>query len=68
MSSETFVQRWQNINEQAILGGGQARIDKQHANNKLTARERLQLLFDEGTFQEYDKYVTHRCHDFGMEK
>lgn len=51
-----------------MLGGGQKRIDKQHANHKLTARERLELLFDTGTFVEYDKYVTHRCHDFGMEK
>jgi acetyl-CoA carboxylase carboxyltransferase component len=50
------------------MGGGQKRIDKQHASHKLTARERLELLFDHGSFVEYDKYVTHRCHDFGMEK
>jgi len=47
---------------------GQDRIDKQHKGHKLTARERMHLLFDPGTFFEYDKYVTHRCHDFGMEK
>lgn len=63
-----FQQRFQKIQEEALLGGGQKRIDKQHASNKLTARERINLLFDEGSFVEYDKYVTHRCHDFGMEK
>lgn len=51
-----------------MLAGGEKRIEKQHANNKLTARERMNLLFDEGTFTEYDKYVVHRCHDFGMDK
>jgi acetyl-CoA carboxylase carboxyltransferase component len=51
-----------------LLGGGIKRIEKQHATNKLTARERINLFFDQGTFQEYDKYVTHRCYDFGMEK
>ena len=50
-----------------MVGGGDKRIQKQHDQNKLTARERLDLLFDKGTFQEYDKFVTHRCHDFGME-
>ena len=54
--------------EQARLGGGQARIDKQHQKGKLTARERLELLLDEGSFEEYDMYVTHRCTDFGMEQ
>jgi len=50
------------------MGGGQQRIDKQHSNHKLTARERLELLFDDGSFVEYDRYVTHRCTDFGMDK
>ncbi len=53
---------------QARLGGGQKRIDSQHAKGKLTARERLELLLDEGSFEEYDAYVTHRSHDFGMEE
>lgn len=44
------------------------RIEKQHAQHKLTARERIDLLFDQGTFVEYDKFVTHRCTQFGMEK
>ena len=52
---------------QARLGGGQARIDKQHAKGKLTARERLDVLLDDGSFEEYDMYKTHRCTDFGMQ-
>ena len=53
---------------QARLGGGQARIDKQHAKGKLTARERLDVLLDDGSFEEYDMYKTHRCTDFGMQE
>ncbi|WP_306257511.1 acyl-CoA carboxylase subunit beta [Pararhizobium sp. IMCC21322] len=49
------------------LGGGQRRIDAQHAKGKLTARERLEVLLDEGSFEEYDMFVQHRCTDFGME-
>jgi len=60
--------RWKEIQKEALMGGGQKRIDKQHANHKLTARERIELLFDHGSFVEYDKYVTHRCHEFGMQK
>ncbi len=52
---------------EARLGGGQKRIDAQHAKGKLTARERLDVLLDEGSFEEYDMYKTHRCTDFGME-
>ena len=51
---------------EAQLGGGQDRIDAQHAKGKLTARERIELLLDEGSFEEYDMFVTHRCTDFGM--
>ena len=54
--------------EQARLGGGQRRIDSQHAKGKLTARERIDLLLDEGSFEEYDMFVTHRCNEFGMEE
>jgi len=50
----------------AGLGGGQARIDSQHAKGKLTARERIELLFDAGSFEEWDMFVEHRCTDFGM--
>ncbi|WP_173933860.1 acyl-CoA carboxylase subunit beta [Chelativorans sp. Marseille-P2723] len=51
---------------EARLGGGQKRIDGQHAKGKLTARERIEVLLDEGSFEEYDMYVTHRATDFGM--
>ena len=51
----------------ARMGGGADRIAKQHAKGKLTARERIELLLDEGSFEEYDMFVTHRCTDFGME-
>jgi len=53
---------------EARLGGGQRRIDNQHAKAKLTARERIELLLDEESFEEFDMFVTHRCTDFGMEK
>ncbi|WP_374636899.1 acyl-CoA carboxylase subunit beta [Paracoccus sp. (in: a-proteobacteria)] len=53
---------------EARLGGGQRRIDAQHARGKLTARERLELLLDEGSFEEFDMFVRHRSTDFGMEK
>ena len=52
----------------ARLGGGQKRIDAQHQKGKLTARERLALLLDEGSFEEYDMFVQHRCTNFGMDK
>jgi acetyl-CoA carboxylase carboxyltransferase component len=52
---------------QSTQGGGQARIERQHAVGKLTARERLDLLLDKGSFVELDRFVTHRSHDFGME-
>ncbi|HRP89044.1 MAG TPA: acyl-CoA carboxylase subunit beta [Edaphocola sp.] len=51
----------------ALLGGGQKRIDSQHSKGKLTARERIQLLMDEGSFEEIGMLVKHRCSDFGME-
>ena len=53
---------------EARLGGGQDRIDKQHAQGRLTARERIDLLLDADSFEEFDMFKTHRCHDFGMEK
>ncbi|MCL4066814.1 acyl-CoA carboxylase subunit beta [Pseudomonas sp. GX19020] len=52
----------------ARAGGGQRRIDAQHAKGKLTARERIGLLLDEGSFEEFDMFVAHRCTDFGMEQ
>jgi propionyl-CoA carboxylase beta chain len=55
-------------NQEALLGGGQARIDAQHKKGKLTARERIQLLVDEGSFEETGKFVMHRTKDFGLDK
>ncbi len=55
-------------NREALKGGGRERTEKQHAANKLTARERLEILLDNGSFTEIDKMVKHRCYDFGMEK
>uniref|UniRef100_UPI004047D611 acyl-CoA carboxylase subunit beta n=2 Tax=Roseivirga sp. TaxID=1964215 RepID=UPI004047D611 len=55
-------------NEEALLGGGQKRIDAQHKRGKLTARERIELLLDEGSFEEIGKFVEHRATDFGLEK
>jgi propionyl-CoA carboxylase beta chain len=55
-------------NLEAEQGGGSERVQRQHQQGKLTARERVELLLDEGSFQELDKLVTHRCIDFGMEK
>ena len=54
VQGQTFVERLDQIKQEALLGGGQARIDKQHSNHKLTARERMELLFDKGSFVEYD--------------
>jgi propionyl-CoA carboxylase beta chain len=57
-----------DLERQAELGGGEERRRRQHAAGKLTARERIDLLFDPGTFEEIDKLVTHRCRDFGMDR
>ena len=54
--------------ETARQGGGAQRIEAQHAKGKLTARERLSLLLDEGSFEEYDMFIRHRCHNLGMDK
>ena len=54
--------------EQARLGGGEKAIEKQHARGKYTARERIDMLVDKGSFEEYDMFKLHRCHNFGMEK
>jgi propionyl-CoA carboxylase beta chain len=55
-------------NAEALLGGGEKRIDAQHKKGKLTARERVTLLLDEGSFEEIGKFVMHRCKDFGLDK
>ncbi len=60
------LERLARLREQSRLGGGKARIQQQHDKGKLTARERVDLLLDQGTFQEIDPFVTHRATDFGM--
>lgn len=62
------IEKLQEMDRKVKLGGGEKRIERQHANGKLTARERIDLLFDQGTFIEVDKFVEHRCTNFGMEK
>ena len=61
-----ILQQLEDRRAVARLGGGQHRIDIQHAKGKLTARERIELLLDEGSFEEFDMFVAHRCVDFGM--
>jgi propionyl-CoA carboxylase beta subunit len=63
-----ILDRLEQRREQARLGGGQARIDAQHKRGKLTARERVELLLDKGSFEELDMFVQHRSTDFGMDK
>jgi propionyl-CoA carboxylase beta chain len=68
MNIEEKIKELKRKNLEANLGGGQARIDQQHAKGKMTARERIEYLLDKDSFQELDKFVVHRCHDFGMGK
>ncbi len=67
-TTEEKFNKLQKLNEQALLGGGEKRIAKQHEKGKLTARERIELLLDEGTFEEIGKLVVHRSSDFGLDK
>ena len=66
MTSKTPLERLEEMREASLQGGGPARIEAQHKKGKLTARERIDLLVDEGSFVELDRFVTHRCQDFGM--
>ena len=65
---KTMLERLEERRAQARLGGGEARIAAQHGRGKLTARERIELLLDQGSFEEFDMFVEHRSTDFGMEK
>ncbi len=67
-SREEKHQDLEKIRNEALKGGGEKRIAKQHEAGKLTARERIDLLVDKGSFQEIDAFVRHRCRDFGLEK
>ena len=65
---QDIIRRLEEKREMARLGGGQKRIDSQHAKGKLTARERIELLLDDGSFEEWDMFKEHRCTDFGMQE
>ncbi len=68
MTIEDKLNNLAKMREQAMQGGGVKRIESQHSKNKLTARERIGLLFDPGTFEEIDTFVMHRTSDFGLDK
>jgi propionyl-CoA carboxylase beta chain len=68
MSLEKKIEELKKKRAEAKLGGGPKRIDEQHKKGKLTARERLDILLDEGSFEEFDMFVLHRCRDFGLDK
>src|SRR5260221_5580425 len=68
MTIDSRLDELERRKRESELGGGQPRIDRQHNEGKLTARERIALLFDPGSFQELDQLVLHRSTDFGMEK
>lgn len=68
MNTQDKIKKLIDLRAEAKLGGGQKRIDGQHNKGKFTARERIEMLLDEGSFEEFDMFVTHRCTNFGMEK
>ncbi len=65
---QEIIRQLEEKREKARLGGGQKRVDSQHAKGKLTARERIELLLDDGSFEEWDMFKEHRCTDFGMQE
>ncbi|MDK2841736.1 MAG: methylmalonyl-CoA decarboxylase subunit alpha [Anaerophaga sp.] len=68
MSNQDKITHLIELRNQARLGGGEKRIEAQHSKGKFTARERIEMLLDDGSFEEFDMFVTHRCTNFGMEK
>jgi acetyl-CoA carboxylase carboxyltransferase component len=68
MDIEDKIKELERRNQEAELGGGSKRIEQQHDKGKMTARERIRYLLDKNSFDEIDKFVVHRCHDFGMDK
>ncbi|MFP3912794.1 MAG: acyl-CoA carboxylase subunit beta [Desulfobacteraceae bacterium] len=68
MDIDDKIKELKSRNLEAEMGGGEKRIEQQHQKGKMTARERIAYLLDEGSFQELDKFVVHRCQDFGMDK
>lgn len=67
MENQAKVQNLIDLRNKAKMGGGEKRINSQHAKGKFTARERIDMLLDEGSFEELDMFVTHRCNNFGLE-
>ena len=68
MNETSKNQKLNELKAQSRLGGGQARIDAQHKKGRMTARERLDLLLDRGSFREVDPFVVHRTTDFGLDE
>lgn len=68
MASQDKIKKLIDLRAEAKLGGGEKRIESQHKKGKYTARERIDMLLDEGSFEEFDMFMTHRCTNFGMEK
>ena len=68
MTENPRIQKMNDLKAQSRLGGGQERIDAQHKKGRLTARERLDLLLDKGSFREVDPFIVHRTHDFGLDE
>ncbi len=68
MTSQDKIKKLIDLRTEAKLGGGEKRIESQHKKGKFTARERIDMLLDEGSFEEFDMFVTHRCTNFGLEK
>ncbi len=68
LTTREKLEQLRTLNQEANLGGGEKRIAAQHDKGKLTARERITTLLDEGSFEEMDRFVVHRCHEFGMDK
>ena len=68
MTDNPKIQRLREMKAQSRLGGGKERIEAQHKKGRMTARERIDLLLDKGSFREIDAFIKHRTHDFGLEK
>lgn len=68
MKVKEKIEELKNLREKALLGGGKEKIEEQHKKGKLTARERIEILLDPGSFEEFDRFALHHCYDFGMEK
>src|SRR5215471_15609085 len=66
--AKSKLERLNERSAQATQGGGTARVEKQHAAGKMTARERIEFLLDDNTFEEFDRFVVHRSRDFGLDQ